>query len=293
MTEYSYQEYYKKKNDILCANCGGIGHIYKSCNHPVISYGIICYQLHYDTETNSVYPKYLMVQRKDSLSYVEFIRGKYDIKNKTYLLKLFSFMTVKERTKIQENTFETLWMDMWCKHIDQENNKNFSKEYNEANQKFSLLKRGIHIKTQENIVLINFDYIFANSSSVYTDTEWGFPKGRRNINEDDVSCAVREFREETGISPMNIRLCADIKPCEEIFSGTNKIRYKHVYYIAKYYEFSEDNLFDPENKQQCKEIKDVQWFSYTDAQCRIRDQNVERKELLKRINSIIMKQATC
>jgi 8-oxo-dGTP pyrophosphatase MutT (NUDIX family) len=161
---------------------------------------------------------------------------------------------------------------------------------------------------------MNIDYILDNTRAEYPETEWGFPKGRRNINEDDIACAIREFREETGIHPRNIRLCADIKPCEEVFSGTNKIRYKHVYYIAKYmpsqpyihiinshYQPSDPSidspqenqpdepLFDPQNKQQCKEIKDVQWFSYTEAQARIRQQNVERKELLKRINSVILK----
>ena len=74
MNGYGYNKNNYKKH-IFCANCGCIGHVYKSCNHPVISYGIICYTLFYDMEANIVYPKYLMVQRKDSLSYVEFIRG--------------------------------------------------------------------------------------------------------------------------------------------------------------------------------------------------------------------------
>jgi 8-oxo-dGTP pyrophosphatase MutT (NUDIX family) len=293
-----YDNHFRKKNVILCANCGGIGHIYKSCNHPIISYGVICYQMFYDQQTNSIYPKYLMVQRKDSLSYVEFIRGKYEIQNRLYLLRLFSFMTTIERERIRNNDFDNLWKDMWCKHTDQENNKNFTREFSDATIKFNMLKNGFYIKTDQGNIFINLEVILNNTKAEYEDTEWGFPKGRRNINEDDISCAVREFREETGIQPRNIRLCADIKPCEEVFSGTNKVRYKHVYYISKYINTvnsmdllssNEDHLFDPLNKQQCKEIKDVQWFSYTDAQLRIRNQNVERKELLKRINSVILK----
>lgn len=297
----------RKKNVIICANCGGIGHIYKSCNHPIISYGVICYQMFYDSTTNTVYPKYLMVQRKDSLSYVEFIRGKYEVQNRTYLMKLFSFMTPEERHKIAQNDFETLWKDMWCKHSEQESNKNFSKEFDEATQKFNRLKAGVFIRTEDNeTIFFDLKYLFDNTTAEYPETEWGFPKGRRNINEDDISCAVREFREETGIHPRSIRLCPDIKPCEEVFSGTNKVRYKHVYYIARYHNSpcpspmltraeslndveSQVRLFDPQNKQQCKEIKDVQWFSYTEAQARIRKQNIERKELLKRINAVIMK----
>ena len=297
--QQNMENHFRKKNTILCANCGGVGHIYKSCNHPVISYGVICYQMFYDLDTNSIYPKYLMVQRKDSLNYVEFIRGKYDVQNRSYLMKLLSYMTPIEREKIRNNDFETLWKNMWCKHIDQENNKNFNKEFVDAVLKFNILKEGVWlnpVSENEEKIFFNLNYILDNTIAEYTETEWGFPKGRRNINEDDISCAVREFREETGIVPKYIRLCADIKPCEEVFSGTNKIRYKHVYYIAKYstaFEFDQDSdeckLFDPENKQQCKEIKDVRWFSYTEAQNKIRSQNVERKELLKRINSIIIK----
>ena len=283
----------RKKNpnaNIFCANCGCIGHVYKSCNHPVISYGIICYYLFYDAEQNIVFPKYLMVQRKDSLSYVEFIRGKYDVQNIGYLMKLFSLMTPIERARILNNTegFETLWAEMWCKDkTDKENNKNFNKELVDSTRKFNLLKSGFLIKqnytNQE--MFLNIDYLINNTMTLYTETEWGFPKGRRNINEDDISCAIREFREETGIPGKSIRLCHDIKPCEEIFSGTNKVRYKHVYYIARYNTFYMESFI----KHPCKEIKDARWFSFTEAQEHIRGHNVERKELLKRINTAIIR----
>lgn len=45
---------------------------------------------------NGTYPMYLMVQRKDSVAYVEFIRGKYDLSNKTYIEKMFRNMTLEE-----------------------------------------------------------------------------------------------------------------------------------------------------------------------------------------------------
>ena len=125
------------------------------------------------------------------------------------------------------------------------------------------------------------------------ETEWGFPKGRRNINEDDIHCALREFKEETGISLRRIRICNEFKPFEEIFSGTNKVRYRHVYYIAKYHT----NLFDTDifndtprvNHTNSMEIKDIQWFTYNEAQSKIREYNVERRELFKRLNHIVLK----
>jgi 8-oxo-dGTP pyrophosphatase MutT (NUDIX family) len=108
---------------------------------------------------------------------------------------------------------------------------------------------------------------------------------------------LREFREETGINLAQIRLLREFKPLEEIFSGSNHMRYKHVYYIAKYVAndsigntpTASSSLYDPSNKHQVREIKDVQWFCYQDAQAKINDANIERKELLKRVNSLIVK----
>ena len=279
---------------VFCANCGGLGHIYKTCNHPVTSYGIICYKLCYNKENNTISPKYLMVQRKDSLSFVEFLRGKYDLNNRQYLLKLFSNMTKEERQRIQDRDFEVLWKDMWCKTSVHENNKNFSKEYNESKEKFDMLKKGVYIKSPSStIAFFNLEYIMNNSSSEFDETEWGFPKGRRNINEDDVCCAFREFKEETGINLRNIKICENIKPLEEIFSGSNRIRYKHVYYIAKYnnsnaiYHSGRDSL--PTVSPNNVEIRKIDWFDFNEAHKKIRKFNIERRELFKRLNIMIMR----
>jgi 8-oxo-dGTP pyrophosphatase MutT (NUDIX family) len=34
----------------------------------------------------------------------------------------------------------------------------------------------------------------------YEHPEWEFPKGRKNKDESDIECALREFEEETGIN---------------------------------------------------------------------------------------------
>lgn len=286
-----------RKRLVYCANCGGLGHIYKTCNHPVISYGIICYKMSYDHTTNSIYPTYLMVQRKDSLCYVEFIRGKYDLSNKEYIMKLFSHMTNDEREKIRNNDFETLWNSMWCKEqtTPDQNTRNFNRECQEATEKFAMLSKGYKIvnpQTQDT-TFFDLNYILDNTTSLFNETEWGFPKGRRNINEDDINCAVREFREETGITLRNIRINKEIKPLEEVFTGSNKVRYKHVYYVARYHSSKYDDV-SPLKLTHNKEVKDVQWFSYQDAQDRIRGCNIERKELFKRLNQLVIKsQSSC
>jgi len=274
--------YVNKRKNFNCVNCGSYGHIYKTCNHPIISYGVICYRIEKNKLGEKI-PLYLMVQRKDSLSYVEFIRGKYNLENKQYLLKLFENMTIDEHHKISKSSFDVLWQEMWCK-TNEEKSKNYNREFLDSKDKFNKLKKGYYIKSNI-ITFIDFNYLINNINNKYYETEWGFPKGRRNINENDMTCALREFKEETGLNIKYLNIFNNIKPFEEIFSGTNKKRYKHVYYIANYSKNNTLNSWIP----LCKEIKNVRWFNYDEAQEHIRNLNIERKELLRRINQLILK----
>ena len=60
------------EKEIYCNNCGNKGHLYKNCRHPILSYGIILYD---DTDKTNL--KIVMIERKDSIAYIEFLRGKY------------------------------------------------------------------------------------------------------------------------------------------------------------------------------------------------------------------------
>jgi 8-oxo-dGTP pyrophosphatase MutT (NUDIX family) len=226
-----------------------------------------------------------MVQRKDSLSYVEYIRGKYTADNKNYLLKLFSNMTMIERNRILKNEFDTLWKELW--QINE--CSSFLKEYNESKTKFEMLRKGYNLKNINNdMTFFDTQYVLENSKCELTQAEWGFPKGRRNINESDFSCAFREFSEETGIPTQHISVVRNINPFEEVFSGSNHVRYKHVYYLAISYA-NTNYTVNPLNKMQCKEVKDMKWLSYKEAQSLIRPFNVERKELFHRVDQLVLK----
>ncbi len=281
----------KTHPSIICCNCGGLGHVYARCNHPITSYGIICYRMMHDPESNTIHPEYLMVQRKDSLSYVEFMRGKYNLQNLSYVMRLFSNMTREERDGIRGGDFDCLWKQLWSSS----NGKNFMREYSMSKERYTKLKEGYLMrcaKPSEEVYLVNIEYVLMQTQPGLSETEWGFPKGRRNFSdEDDKRCALREFREETGVNLRNIRLMKDLKPFEEIFTGSNKIRYKHIYYLSKISDntYDDDSLFNPLNKHQAREIKDVRWFTYNDAQSKIGAHNIERKELLKRLNAVVLK----
>lgn len=266
-----------RKKDIICINCGYSGHTSKNCNFPITSFGIVCYKFIND----KVY--YLMVQRKDSLCYTEFVRGKYDIKNVKYISKLLDNMTLEEQVKIiSSNTFDELWFNMWIN-----NSNNMKKEYNISKGKFTKLKEGYKLKSNNQVVDIHLSNVMSNKH--LNETEWEFPKGRRKLHEKDILCALREFEEETSISKNLITIDEINRQYEEIFIGKNKLRYRNIFYLASYsLNNINDVFFNSENIDQIKEIKDVKWFDY-DVICSKISDKVEKMELFKRIHLQITK----
>ena len=54
-----------------------------------------------------------MINRKDSLCYIDFIRGKYKLNNIEYIKKLISRMSNDEINNIKNKTFQDLWINLW------------------------------------------------------------------------------------------------------------------------------------------------------------------------------------
>ena len=78
------------------------------------------------------------------------------------------------------------------------NVRQYQNEYSHSKKKFDILKNGL-IVTQLNqkLNLEDFDRLAPKD---YTEQEWGFPKDRRNLKENDLQAAIRECNEETGLS---------------------------------------------------------------------------------------------
>ena len=249
-----------------CKNCGFAGHVHKTCKQPTLSFGLICYRLCADGS-----PQYLMIQRKDSLSFMEFIRGKYEVGNVEYIFKMFSSMTREERRMIEQFTFEKLWGYTWC----QTSVPVRSSEYLECKRKFETLRNGFSYEGKT----VDLSRILSTTQSAFADPEWGFPKGRRKILETDLDCAVREFCEETGCESGDFHVLVT-NPYRETFLGTNGIPYSHVYYLANMQAHpSREPRVDSSNLQQVREVRSVGWFSYEEVLGNIRNHNWERKNI--------------
>ncbi len=253
----NYNKYnWKSKN--ICNNCGIQGHLFFSCKRPIMSFGIICYRINLKNKI-----EYLLVRRKDSLGYVDFLRGKYNIFNDFYIKQLIKEMTKTEIDNIMNYKYTELWHKLW---------NNINEKYDDKNvEKYNYIK-------EEKKHLLKYDV-----NNCWSEPEWGFPKGRRNPNENDYECSIREFQEETGYSKAHLIIIKNVGFIEEIFTGSNAKSYKHKYYLCK---MNYENTLCETNFQ-TEEIGDLKWFSYEDCLSKIRDYNYEKKEIIKNINLLI------
>ena len=107
-----------------------------------------------------------MVQRRDTLGFVEFMRGKYSLDNIDYIKYLLKIMTRKERDLVS-STFDELWDKLWM----EKNSKHNYSEYNVSKNKFNKLLEGI---SDKKLLCININ---SEVDYVYESPEWGFLKG--------------------------------------------------------------------------------------------------------------------
>ena len=188
--------------------------------YPITSYGIILFAQKKDDDTKddtkdeSHQTNFLLYQRRDTYEYIEFIRGMWenidDVKN------FFSLMSVEERHRLANHTFDELWNDFWIRRQSSLNDHTLSRPRNKYAQIAPFIKE-----------------IIEETSAMGEEAPWGFPKGRKNSGENSVMCAVREFEEETHINRDNIEVW-DTLSLTENFIGSDNRQYATVYYIAEY-----------------------------------------------------------
>jgi 8-oxo-dGTP pyrophosphatase MutT (NUDIX family) len=220
----------------------------------------------------------LMVCPKYSYGYIDFIRGKYTFYNISYILNLFEKMTRRERENLMEKEFLQLWTELW--EVNPEIDRQYYHEYLESKNKFLTLKNGFPISFYSFTISISMESIIKQCNEEWNDPEWGFPKGRKNINESNQNCALREFSEETGIPIQDIQLLP-IGPIEEKYEGTNHKVYCHYYYIAEYIGNPDTSLtIDYSNPLQYREVGKLEWVQWREGIERIRPYFLSKKDIM-------------
>jgi 8-oxo-dGTP pyrophosphatase MutT (NUDIX family) len=280
------------KKTPYCTNCGLYGHYLKNCLTPVTSFGCIVLKapngfdqakelLKNDNsvsgfETIMKDIKYLMIQRKDSLGFIEIIRGKYKLTDVDYIKYHIAAMTKSEQEKLLNNDFEMLWNNLWG--IPKEQTLNYKNDKEAAKNKFESLKSGTDC--------ISLELLIKEVNTQWVTPEWGFPKGRRDPKETEYNCAIRELKEETSILEKDIIFIQNLEPISETFFGSNHIHYCHKYYIFLY-NSDKDVQFDNKNIHMLQEIGDIGWYSLEECLDKIRPDNIEKKEVLLRTSSLL------
>lgn len=291
--------YSPKKNykNVYCANCGERGHVVKECERPITSFGIIAFKVSesdeqddkntYLTELSksvsndsrdsrdSQFPKikFLMIQRKDTIGYIDFVRGKYsDNEDEKYKLiqVLLNEMTVEEKNNLLTQSFDDIWSVLWLSH----DSKPYKNEYELAKKKYSEL---------------DIPYLVKNSENNYLHSEFGFAKGRRNMKESNIGCAEREFYEETGYNKTNYDFIKNYPMIEEEFVGTNGVTYRHIYYLVKMKNLTRPPCVDLNNKIQSGEVRNIGWFTLNECISLLRPYDTAKKNVLTTVHDDIMK----
>jgi 8-oxo-dGTP pyrophosphatase MutT (NUDIX family) len=259
-------------NKQFCNNCGKQGHIYNQCKVPITSIGIIAFRFNNDEI------EYLMICRKNTLGFIDFMRGKYSIYNKEYIVNMMKQMTVDEKNKLISYSFNDLWSEIWGNEVI---SIQYKLEEGCSREKFNMLSSGIYNKND--FYNLHSLIIESNEYSNWIEPEWGFPKGRRNYQEKDYDCAVREFHEETGYIHAKLNKINNLLHFEEIFTGSNYKSYKHKYFLV----FMNLNDTTKNENYSCSEVSKISWKNYQDCMNSIRDYNLEKKRLITNINTML------
>lgn len=257
--------------NLFCNNCGKIGHLYNQCKMPITSIGIIAFRM------NNNIIEYLMIRRKETLGYIDFMRGKYSLYNKDYIINMLDQMTLKEKEDLIKEDFDTLWKNIWC---DTNTCLQYKNEEIASKQKYISLIDGVANK--DDFYKLSDLIELSSKHNIWKEPEWGFPKGRRNSYEKDYDCAVREFCEETGYNKLHISNVQNTMPVYEIFTGSNYKSYKHKYFIMymRYKDTINMNNFQKE------EVSKMEWKNIDECVDCIRPYNLEKIKIIKNIDNV-------
>jgi 8-oxo-dGTP pyrophosphatase MutT (NUDIX family) len=208
-----------------------------------------------------------MIRRKDSYGYIEFARGKYSLNNLGQMQTIVDEMSVPEKRKILESNRG--------EHATQ-----YKNDDSISRKKMDALKSGVTVNNES----VTLESLIKNSGTAWDETEWEFPKGRRNHNEKDVDCALREFAEETGYSLKDIHLIDNLQPFEETFIGSNYKAYKHKYYLAILSENANPEFLQ---NYQISEVSELKWMTCEECVRAIRPYSFEKIALIQNIQRLL------
>jgi 8-oxo-dGTP pyrophosphatase MutT (NUDIX family) len=143
-----------------------------------------------------------IVKKRHTYSIMDILGGEYTDES---LPKIVNTMSAREQTLLGD--FDAMWLDVWGSTAIA------SDMYNRGKARYADMRP---------------DLIKITGSM---ETIYEIPKGRPNLREAPIICAMREHTEETGISAANYELIEPLSHLRYYFSDMGKL-YKYIYFIA-------------------------------------------------------------
>lgn len=225
------------------------------------SYGIACCRFNIKTKK----PEVLMIKKKYTYAFFDFVFCKYKKRDEYRLYKLFEQMSLQEKSDILKLDFDKLWCRIRIKIPDQPNYnaKNpFIKNKNDAWNTYTNKKNKFNNNFINNDKGRRLKKIINGTKSI--DYIWEIPKGRPQLNEKPINTAIREFYEETDIGIDKYTFLLHINPITESYI-VNKCQYKHTYFVAVANQFNWDPELNFSSHEQSLEVENIQWVSLDKA----------------------------
>lgn len=217
------------------------------------SAGIACFRFNEQGKA-----EILLVKKRHTYNFVAFVLGQYGKNDDKRIRSLFNGMTSVEKNTIKSLRFEWMWWTIWLKQPERninpeqllEEKKNIEEEsmwryayrktatsnkincetHSISHLKFYLKKRSKFSTFQED----NGKRLRRlMKGTTNADPIWEIPKGRKDPKETIRNCAIREFKEETGMGIDKYNMVFNINPIIESHTSMN-ITYINNYFFAYY-----------------------------------------------------------
>lgn len=267
------------------------------------SSGVACCRFNTTSDKMEV----LLVKKRYTYSFVSFVFGQYSIRNEKELKSLFNGMTMQEKIDIMSLKFDLMWYKIFLEFPERVLREKW-KASPPDDTVFGVWK--IMYKQRASSVYDSHDFNGNGRLSFYmkkknkfesaflgdkgkylktvmmgtthTDLAWEIPKGRKTKKETVLDCAIREFKEETGVGIDDYKIMFDINPVIDSYTSMN-VTYTHSYYIA----FT-SKIFSPtvniDSVAQVAEIDSIKWVDI--GEIKYVDNNGRLCDLIERVSRI-------
>jgi 8-oxo-dGTP pyrophosphatase MutT (NUDIX family) len=189
------------------------------------------------------------MNKRCTYAFEMFVYGKYNSSDSAAIIAVLSGTTIDEKHDILSMNFMQIWYRLNL------NSPRRTANFHFARNKFDTTFGQDEGKRLRDLV----------SKAGHARRVWEIPKGRKlNKAEPDIHCAVREFREETGIDKRHYR----------IFPGATRsyshddmgTKYTNTYFLAVVDRAAEPRI-DFSLQDQATEVGDLRWMNIETIRC--------------------------